>query len=259
MKAIILAAGRGQRLSPLTDTQPKCLVPYRGRPLIDHILSTLNSVGVAEIAVVTGYRSDVLEKHLASHKLAFFHNPKWETSNMLASLLTTRSWWDDDLILSYSDIAYHPAIVSLMSACPADICIPIDREWQNLWRLRMTDPLSDAETLVLDQADKVIEIGNKPSSYDQIQGQYMGLIGLKKNFLPRFSAYLEELSEQGHDLSRAHMTWLLDRLTRELTPVQALPVSGGWLEIDTLSDLAAYEAYERGGHDLCKDPTLSGK
>ena len=63
MKAIILAAGRGSRMKLLTDETPKCLIKLRGKSLLDWQLSALRAAGITDIAIVTGYRRDLLAKY----------------------------------------------------------------------------------------------------------------------------------------------------------------------------------------------------
>ncbi|HKY92330.1 MAG TPA: nucleotidyltransferase family protein [Nevskiaceae bacterium] len=64
MKAMVLAAGRGERMRPLTDTIPKPLVPLAGRPLIEHAIGRLAQAGVTELVVNLGYRGEQLRAHL---------------------------------------------------------------------------------------------------------------------------------------------------------------------------------------------------
>ena len=66
MKALILAAGLGSRLMPLTQENPKCMVEYRGKKLIDYEVGALRGAGMSEIAVVGGYLFEVLKSYVES-------------------------------------------------------------------------------------------------------------------------------------------------------------------------------------------------
>ena len=66
MKAVILAAGLGSRLRPFTNEVPKAMVKYRGQEIIAHQIDTLKKVGIKNIIIVTGYKSEILEKYLSS-------------------------------------------------------------------------------------------------------------------------------------------------------------------------------------------------
>ena len=86
-RAVILAAGRGARLAPLTDTMPKPLVPVLGKPIIATILDALNAAGISSITIVRGYRGEAFDVLRASHPhLKFIDNPAWETANNISSI-----------------------------------------------------------------------------------------------------------------------------------------------------------------------------
>lgn len=86
MKAIILAAGRCSRMKDLTDDRPKCLVELRGKPLLEWQLIALRAAGISEIAIVTGYKRELL----CNRGLHEFHNPRWADTNMVSSLATVQ-------------------------------------------------------------------------------------------------------------------------------------------------------------------------
>src|SRR5690348_3567787 len=143
MKAIILAAGRGSRMNALTEDKPKCLVEFRGKPLIDWQIEALNKAGITEIGIVTGYRRELL----ISRQFVEFYNDRWANTNMVSSLECARKWLETEpCIVSYSDIFYDfPAVLSLIQA-DADLAVTYDPNWLLLWKQRFEDPLSDAET-----------------------------------------------------------------------------------------------------------------
>ncbi|MDR1561008.1 MAG: phosphocholine cytidylyltransferase family protein, partial [Holosporaceae bacterium] len=177
MKAVILAAGQGTRLRPLTNDRPKCMVEFHGKPIIDYVVETMRYLKIQNINVVTGYQHHVLEKHLLKYEnISLYHNENYSSTNMLYSLWRAKPEFNDDVIISYSDIIYSKDILQKLINSPFDISIIIDKNWLELWSLRMDDPLQDAESLILDENENILEIGKKVHSYDKIQGQYIGLI-----------------------------------------------------------------------------------
>ena len=84
-KAMVLAAGLGTRMRPLTDTRPKPLVEVAGKPLIDHALDRLSEAGIGEAVVNVHYLADLLEAHLGAHRGA----PTIHVSDERAALLET--------------------------------------------------------------------------------------------------------------------------------------------------------------------------
>lgn len=249
MRAIVLAAGEGTRLRPLTADRPKCLVALRGRPLLDHQLAALAAAGVSDVTVVTGYRAEAL----AGRGLATRHNPAFAETNMVASLLCARDLLlgGEDVLVAYGDIVYEPRLVAAMRACEAPFATAVDRRWIELWRARQEDPLTDAETLRLGPDGAIRELGRRPQSLADVEGQYLGLIRLSAAFAPTFVAAWDALGErallEGQPKPRAFMTAFLQHLIDAGHPCRAVLVEGGWLEVDTLEDLARYEALAARG------------
>ena len=105
----------------------------------------------------------------------------------------------------------------------------------------MEDPLSDAETLELGAGGEIVSLGKKPKSYDDIQGQYMGLIKLSGRGSEIVKSHYNGLSREAHydgkDFPNMYMTSLLQSLIDAGHRVQAVPVRGGWLEIDCPADM----------------------
>lgn len=234
MKAVILAAGRGSRLGELTADRPKGMVEILGRPLLSWTLDTLKDVGITDIAIVGGYRHDMLPNDRASVII----NPHWERSNMVASLLCAQqALSESDTIVSYSDILYHPSIIRSLLDADGDIALTYDRRWHELWRMRFSDPLADAETFDA-HGGKVVDIGRKPSSLNDIRGQYMGLVRMTPHGWQQIERYLMGLAKD--DVDRLDMTTLLRHLIKSKQTIAAVPVDGRWCEVDSSSDLAIY-------------------
>ncbi len=191
--------------------------------------------------LVTGYCSDMLVEHVRPHRLRIVHKEDFASTNMVHSLFCAESELKGDLILSYSDIVYRHDILQRLIDAKADLAITIDTEWRALWQQRMEDPLADAETLQLDTHGKVIDLGRKPKSYDEIQGQYMGLIKISGKIIDQVRQIYHALDRtevyDGKPFPQMFMTTFLRILIQAGIPCQAVPVQGGWLEVDAPSDL----------------------
>ena len=92
LKAVIVAAGKAERLQPLTNDTPKCLLPINGRPLIEYSLEVLKQNGIHQIGFVVGYLKDKLPEILGS-QYAYIFNPFYAMTNNMASL-----WFAKDFI-----------------------------------------------------------------------------------------------------------------------------------------------------------------
>ena len=240
MKMIILAAGQGKRLRPLTDNIPKCMVKYKNKPIIDHILQAAKSCGIEEIAIVTGYKKNVLEEHLKKTKISFYTNKKFDSTNMVNTLFCAKEFMNDDLIISYADIVYSDLILKKLIQFKDDFGIIIDRKWKELWLKRMFNPLDDAETLKIKNG-KIIELGKKPKNYMEIEGQYIGLIKVAKRKLKSIFKIYNSLDRDviydGKDFQNMYMTSLIQILINNSLKVKPIYIDGGWVEIDSPNDL----------------------
>jgi len=244
MKAIILAAGRGTRMKNLTDEVPKCLVELRGKPLLDRQLEALRGAGITEIAIVTGYKNELL----SNRGLVVFHNPRWAETNMVSSLVCAQEWLiAEPCIVSYSDIFYEaPAVMSLIS-CPASLAVTYDPHWLKLWKKRFDDPLLDAETFRFNSDKTLAEIGNTPKSDQEVQGQYMGLL----RFTPDGWSEVVRIRAglPASECDRMHMTETLQKVIEAgRIAIQTIPYELPWGEIDSADDLLVYPEPNMPGH-----------
>ena len=105
----------------------------------------------------------------------------------------------------------------------------------------MDDPLRDAETLKIDENGYIKELGKKPKSYDEIEGQYIGLVKIRKDIAPKIKEYYEQLDKStmydGKDYENMYMTSFLQMIADNLYPLFPVYIQNGWIEIDEPSDL----------------------
>ena len=110
MKAIILAAGEGTRLRPLTNNKPKCLVELFGKPIINHTVELFQKSGISDITVVTGYMSDMIKIPNISYR----HNKNFNSTNMVETLFCAKDKLEDSVIISYADIIFQKNILDML-------------------------------------------------------------------------------------------------------------------------------------------------
>jgi choline kinase len=236
LKAIILAAGRGSRMKNLTSDKPKCLVKLHGKPLLEWQLESMYKSGISEIAVVTGYKNNML----FSYNLVEFHNSYWASTQMVASLACASDWLENDqCIVSYGDIFYDKSAIQSLIHSNANIAVTYDPNWLQLWEGRFGDPLLDAETFRINTDGTLLEIGNKPKLTSQVQGQYMGLLrftpdGWKEFQLTRNLVPLKKMNSM--DMTETLQMFL----QKSSMKIYTIPYKGTWGEVDTESDLQYY-------------------
>ncbi len=241
VKAILLAAGQGTRLQPHTLDRPKAMVSLSGVPMIERQCRVLERAGITDRVIVGGYRADRIAPGLGRVVV----NPAFETTNMVASLMAARAQMDgkDDILVCYADIVYEPRVLESVLAGAGEIAVAVDRQWRRLWALRMDDPLRDAETMRLKDG-QIRELGKKPRSYDEVEGQYIGLFRIRADQVARLLAFHDALDRgaryDGKDFGNMYATSFLQALIDSGWDVQAAFIENGWLEVDTADHLALY-------------------
>jgi len=249
MRALILAAGQGTRLRPLTNDKPKCLVPLLGKSLLARQVHTLQQAEINNIHIATGYRADLIE--VLGFSTSF--NARFAETNMVETLFCAMDFIQQagDLIIAYGDIVYQFENLTALLACDAEIALMIDAKWKDLWSLRLDNPLDDAETLVMDNNGYVIELGKKPESYERIQGQYTGLIKVRADKIADLVKFYQQIDRgriyDGKDFNNMYMTSFLQLLIDAGWQAKAVLVNNGWLEVDSAEDLARYETMANEG------------
>ena len=254
MKVIILAAGEGKRLRPLTLEKPKCLVNLFGKSILEWQLNVFKKCKITDVSIVTGY----LKEMITFPNITYFENPKYSTTNMVETLFCAKEKLQDSVIVSYGDIIFQPDVLKKLLESEDDFSIIVDKEWQKYWNIRTYDPLSDVESLVVENGF-IKNIGQKVSSLEQIQAQYIGLMKFQNDgleFLKTFYQTAKNESFMGNLLNpdlpfeKSYMTDLLQGLIDSGCKLKAIPIQNGWLELDSFSD---YEIYNK----KFKDNTIS--
>ena len=245
LKAIILAAGEGSRLRPYTDDRPKCMVEVEGVSLLDRQLAVLASESIEKVILIGGYRAEMLQRP----GIELRTNPRYAETNMVWTLFCAEDDLEGDVLLCYGDIVYSRDILEKVLQSDADIAVAIDMDWESYWRARNEDPLDDAETLKMSPAGLLLEIGQKPDSLAEIEGQYMGLMKFSAKGLKLLRKTFHDAKQagdmRGKPVEKVYMTDLLQVMIELEYELVAVPVHGGWVEVDTVGDLLSTVTLDR--------------
>lgn len=244
MKAIIVAAGPGTRLMPLTTNKPKCLLEIDEKTILERTLEALRQNNIEDIVMVTGYMKDKIN----CPNIKYYHNPNYMKNNILASLFYAENEMKEGFIFSYSDIVYGPETVRKLLQSKEDISLIVDVDWMERYRNRTLHPVYEAELVVVEN-HKVMRI-SKFMNPDVAHGEFIGLAKFSEKGAEilisnyrrvrdnQWCGYAEH--QRFHDavsLEKAYLTDMLQELIDRGYPIYNVDIHGGWFEIDTLQDL----------------------
>jgi len=230
VKVIILSAGHGRRLSPLTDDRPKCLINLSGRSVLHWQLDHLRNVGVREAVVVTGFNADAVVREVADLPLDGMtvrtkFNPFYSLTDNLATCWMARDEMRGDVLLLNGDTLFEPAVAeALLAAPPADITVTIDRK----------GPYDDDTMRVLTEGDRLLAIGK---TIDQFNAESIGFLRFSPAGSKLFVRYVEAAMRQPEGLKRWYLS-VIDQIARETGRVNVQAITGlGWAEMDFPADI----------------------
>jgi L-glutamine-phosphate cytidylyltransferase len=251
MRAIIIGAGRGSRLGHETREVPKTLVPVMGRPMLDWVLEALAEGGIQrrDVVFVCGYAEHAVRERYPD--LHYVRNPDWPNNNILLSLLHARDFLSTGFVSTYADIVYEGAVVRRLVDSPHDIALGCDTEWRRRYTSRTQHPESDAEKLRA-ESSRVVELSRKIPS-ERADGEFIGVMKLTREgarqFLSAFDVARAEFSgrvyREGRSFEKAYLIDLLADMLERGAAMHRENTRGGYMEIDTLEDLAQAERWWR--------------
>jgi L-glutamine-phosphate cytidylyltransferase len=243
---IILAAGEGSRLRPYTNDVPKCMVNLMGKPLLERNINEWKKVDDFDVTIITGYKDEIiLEKNYTCIK-----NKNFKSTNMVWSLFMAlekiNSLKDKFIYISYGDVILAKDNIEKLMQSSEEMNIVIDKDWESLWSMRMTNYLSDVESLKYINGS-IVEIGKKIKNINDVQGQYIGILKINRelliNELISFNAWVQGAIDE-HESNHRKNLYLTDFIQNFINnggKPKPVFINGGWLEVDSVEDLQAYE------------------
>lgn len=245
MRAIVLSAGQGSRLLPLTFDRPKCLLPVGSRTVLQWQLEALSqSRGIDEIVVVTGFKADMVDQALAdmgplAQPVRTLFNPFYKVADNLASCWMARTFMDDDFLIVNGDSLFEVAVLSrIIEGASAPINLTVNRK---------ADYDSDDMKVTL-EGDLVRAVG-KTLMPSETHAESIGLVLFRGEGAKRFRSVVDQSMHEEWGVGAWYLQ-VIDRLAKDgivgATDISPLE----WGEIDFPSDLEAVSRLAAGWEKL---------
>lgn len=256
MKAIILAAGQGTRLKKYTENLPKGMLEIKGKTIIERQIEMYRECGIDNVIVVRGYAAE----KIYYSDVTYYNNIDYANTNMVESLLCAKEEFDDDVIVSYSDILFDKSMLIRMINTDEDFACAVDDDWKIYWKKRYGRIDFDTESLVIGEDDCIKELGLENPPLEKIDARYVGLLKFSKKGLDEIIEIMKYAHEKyenkpwqqsGKIVQKAYMTDLLNAVIESGKSIRAVRFSNGWIEFDTNEDYEAVIKWSESG-DLAK-------
>lgn len=236
MIGLILAAGKGTRIYKKIGKN-KCLIKVSGKSLINRIIFNLRSNHIKKIIVVTGFKKKKITTNISYKNIKFVNNYKYNSTEMLESLMIGLKNVNDDVIISYSDIIYDKKVIKkiLNLKKKNKIILPVLNNWKKIWKIKNKNIHNDAETLILNKKNILLEIGRKINDLKKVKAQYMGIILVPKE---KIKIVLREFSNLKN--KKIHLTKFLNILIKKKILIECLKMNHHWYEFDDYEDIKNY-------------------
>ena len=241
MNVILVGAGRGSRLMPLTAEEPKCFTRIGGRRILDWTIEAFRRNGPDRFVFVGGYLIDVVRQDYPDFLMV--ENAGWQNNNILFSLLYARNYMSDGFYSSYTDTLFRPQAVEALKDSPYDITVVMDTKWRERYRHRSLHPEQDAEKMVANE-DMVTRM-SRAIPAEEASGEFTGLLRMTAEgaaqFLESYDRQYAELASEGPFAEQkpyrmAYLIHQLDHMIQSGVQVHCVRVPGKYFEIDTLED-----------------------
>lgn len=241
MNVILIGAGRGKRLMPLTEREPKSFTVVAGKRILDWTLDAFRENGLDRFVFIGGYLMGAVE---ASYpEIQLIENADWANNNILFSLLCARDHMEGGFYATYTDTLFRPSTVAALKDSRYDITLVMDTLWRQRYRHRTQHPESDAEKMVAD-GDVVKELSRAIHPGDA-SGEFTGVIRMSPEGAASFLGFYDQLyADLGHDgaldehkpFRMAYLIDLLDLMVQAGIGIHCVSVPGEYFEIDTIED-----------------------
>ncbi len=231
MKAIILSAGQGKRLMPLTERSPKCAVAVGEQTLIEWQIDGLVANGIDQIVVVTGFGAEhvgrLLDRHGGGFEARTLYNPRFDSADNLVSCWAARAEMDEDFVLLNGDTVFEPAVLARLLNAPRHrpVTLAIDHKAR----------YDDDDMKVKLAGDRLLRVG-KDLPREQVDGESIGMMVFRGEGPSLFLDALKQAMSRPEATSRWYLSVLDEMAARDVVWTQSIQ-GLEWAEVDYPMDL----------------------
>lgn len=246
---IIIAAGLGSRLKKYTESLPKCMLDFAGKTLLQRQIEAFKINGLNKISVIRGFEKEKINYP----DLTYFENKDYKTNNILNSLMYAEDALNGHVIVSYSDILFEKEVVERLLKSEHDISIVVDIDWRGYYINRKDHPINEAENVIFDANNNVVEIGKILTGKHDVHGEFIGMLKFsprgseifKKHFHRAKDLYWNKPFQRAKTFQSAYITDIIQDMSDLGVPIHCVIIERGWKEIDTEEDYKnALKAFE---------------
>lgn len=240
MKALILAAGFGKRLRPITNEIPKAMVEVNGTPLLVNALNNLTELGIRDIGIVVGHMADYIKGHIGTKwngaDISYFENPRYLETNNVVSLYCAADFCDDDMLMLECDLFYRSEMIGKLLEGSGDCSIlvsPFNEETMDGTVVRVDN--GKVKELVLGAwQDEGFDYSNTGKTVNM----YKFTRKFVDQYMPLIKWYVTNVGEQSYYEKVLGMIVFLKEADIRVVEVP----EEMWCEIDDADDLARARA-----------------
>jgi len=244
MKIVFLAAGKGQRIFKKINKN-KCLLEIKKKTLIENSINEILKTKIRDIVVVLGFQPNQIKNKLKNYKnIKFILNKKYNSREMLYSLIFALRKYNSDIIFVYTDIMFsYKTINKIIKSDKKNITIPILSNWKKIWKIRNKNPYNDAESLFTNHLMQLTSIGHKIKKLREVKHQFMGITFIPKSQRKKVLNFHDKVKVK----NSLHLTTFLNKLAKKNFKISCIKTSDKWYEFDDYSDYLNYKKYYPGG------------
>lgn len=250
MKAIILSAGQGSRLLPLTETVPKCCLMLDGKSLLHHQVESLAVNGLDEIVVVTGFNHKVVEDVISDISIPgvsvrTLYNPFYAVSDNLGTTWIARKEMRTPFLLVNGDTLFEETTLAqlLSSERVYPITLAVDRKNQ----------YDDDDMKISAEGEQLNRVGKK-LDMDIVNGESIGMMVFNRAGAEVFVKKVEHLMDSPDGLARWYLSAIDELAVAGMVGISSIQ-GHNWCEVDDLADFAHADKAVRNW----LDPAIEGE